>query len=119
MAGTVNYINAISFTQTVAGNLAQTATRGFKVLDVIYTANATDIGGNNANIRRATAALPAVFADTTGAIAVATVDQVVYTATVVAAQATFAVGDVMQLQLTGAAPGLDADVYIHPTGVAG
>ena len=119
MAGTANNTTAVNFTVVAAGNVTQTATRAFKVLDVVYTVNATDGGGNNANIRRAPAATPAVFSDTTAAIAADAINQIVYTATLISAQASFAIGDVMQLQLTGAAPGLAADVYILPTGISG
>lgn len=112
MAGNINTLFTAQFVSAAATVQNQVATRGFKVIDVVYNVGST--AANNSNIRRSTAAVPATFADTSTAIATATTNQIVYTVDVVPAQATFAVGDTLQYQPTGTSA-VVANVQLIPT----
>lgn len=108
MAGNMNTLDAIQMVVDDAAAFNYTVTRGYEVVDIICTTNATAGGAATVTPSKAGSALGA-------AMTVTNTNDIVYAGTIIDAQATFNAGDV--LRMTGDRADMDATVttYVIPT----
>lgn len=111
MAGNMNTLDAIQMLVDDAAAFNYTVTRGYEVVDIIATTNATAGGAATVTPSKAGTAIGAAMTVTTTAL-------IVYCTTLgetVASDATFLVGEV--LRMTGDRADMDATVttYVIPT----
>lgn len=114
MAGNMNDLHAFRFNlDGTAGPFDFVCTRGWHVLDVIGSSNAT-VGAADATLQRSTAADPTTFNAACEVIAVDTVDDIEYTGELVGAQRTFSQGDTMRIVVSNL-PQADVIIEVLPT----
>lgn len=108
MAGNMNNLMAILIETGVDANYDYVTTRGFEVVEIIGTTNATDGGTTNTPQR----GVGGVFNALGAALATDTVDDIEYGGTIINAQATFAAGDTLRMVTNGSATADQADMYV-------
>lgn len=105
MAGNLNDLMAIRMQVDDAANFDYTVTRGFEVVDMVCTTNAT--AGGAATITPQTPAGSSLGA----AMTVTTTDLIVYASTLINAQATVPSGQV--IRAIGSRADMDAFIYFY------
>lgn len=105
MAGKINNLMAIRMQVNDAANFDYTVTRGFEVVDIVCTTNAT--AGGAATVTPQSPAGSALGA----AMTVTTTNQIVYASTLIDAQATVASGTA--IRSIGSRADMDAYAYYY------
>lgn len=109
MAGNMNPLMAVKIETGVDANYDYVVTRGFEIVDIIGTTNATDAGVTNTPQTNVSGG---GFNALGAALATDTVDDIEYATTLIQAQATLTASDTIRMVTANSATANQADIFV-------